>query len=136
MSWEKVTDFKAQVKVGDTLRIHTGYSESLKGTVTGIGVCGFLLQDSLKRYECYINFDNNIEVFRKPKRWRAGEGYIYYHTDMQHTVARGDWRLVEDNLNYKHGNYFETKEQAEEAARRIREVLKQYHNELDGGGKE
>lgn len=64
-------------------------------------------------------------------RWRAKEGEEYYAL----TSAFESVRLVEngdniDNLFWKVLTYFRTKEQAGEAAKRVRETLRKYHEEI------
>lgn len=63
--------------------------------------------------------------------WRAKKGCIYYFTDgidasvMQNTDA--DDKV--DRLLWRSCNYFRTREQAGEAARRVKETLRKYHEE-------
>lgn len=65
-------------------------------------------------------------------RWRAKKGGSYYSTDsvcisvMQNTEA--DDKV--DRLLWRSFNYFRTAEQAEEAARRVKETLRKYHEEI------
>lgn len=64
-------------------------------------------------------------------RWRAEEGGGYYSIDTDIEV----WKYFEDNDTcdnklYNALNYFHTKEQAEEVAKRIKEVLRKYHEEI------
>ena len=64
-------------------------------------------------------------------RWRAeikGE-YFSIDTDIQVCKMFEDNEVCDDAF-YNAFNYFRTKEQAEEAARRVREVLRQYHEEI------
>lgn len=64
-------------------------------------------------------------------RWRAkkGEEYRFMNTDFTtvYTTELGD---DIDTKRYNALNYFHTKEQAEEAAKRIKEVLYKYHEEI------
>ena len=74
----------------------------------------------------------NAEEKRVEKiRWRAkgGERYFYVYNQGSVTVYKDDGYHVDENL-YEYGNYFHTREQAEEAARRIKEVLHKYHEEI------
>lgn len=75
----------------------------------------------------------------KPKRWRANlNGGKYYH--IAHADFQYDTRVVwcEEDINYGNadkrrydfGNYFRTKEQAQEAMRRVKETLDNYHKEI------
>lgn len=64
-------------------------------------------------------------------RWRAEEDREYYSIDVDMKV----YKFFEDNEEcdntlYDALNYFRTKEQAEEAARRVKEVLRNYHEEI------
>ena len=61
-------------------------------------------------------------------RWRAKKNEDYYFVDMDLTAAN----LTEtyssfDNKLWDNLNYFRTKEQAEEAAKRVKETLRKYH---------
>ena len=64
-------------------------------------------------------------------RWRAEEGDEYFAIDTAIQVCN----LFEDNgacdnAFYDALNYFHTKEQAEEAAKRVKETLRNYHEEI------
>ena len=64
-------------------------------------------------------------------RWRAKKGKEYYYVGNQGSVMidiEGDYCI--DEKRYKSGNYFRTKEQAEEAAKRMEEVLRKFHEEI------
>lgn len=74
----------------------------------------------------------NAEEKRVEKvRWRAeiGEKYFSIDTDLQ-VCKFFDNNGVCDNAFYDALNYFRTKEQAEEAADRVEEVLCKYHEEI------
>lgn len=74
----------------------------------------------------------NVKEKRVEKiRWRAkgGERYFYVYNQGSVTVYKDDGYHVDENL-YEYGNYFRTSEQAEEAARRMKEVLRKYHEEI------
>lgn len=64
-------------------------------------------------------------------QWRAEKGGVYYFTDSclktANTVEVG-YRV--DTNRYNALNYFHTKEQAEEAAKRMKETLRKYHEEI------
>ena len=64
-------------------------------------------------------------------RWRAkeGEGYCYVGNQGIVIVDKENGYCV-DKIKHEFGNYFRTYEQAEEAARRVREALRQYHEEI------
>ena len=64
-------------------------------------------------------------------RWRAKKGGYYYFIDVNLTVKSiDDTYSTFDNELCDAFNYFRTKEQAEEAARRVRETLRKYHEEI------
>lgn len=74
----------------------------------------------------------NAEEKRVEKiRWRAETkgGYFSIDTDIQVCKMFEDNEVCDDAF-YNAFNYFRTKEQAEEAARRVREVLRKYHEEI------
>ena len=64
-------------------------------------------------------------------RWRAKKGDRFYCFDTDFSVLDG---LEEgsklDDSSWRSYNYFRTVEQVEEAARRIKEVLHKYHEEI------
>ena len=74
----------------------------------------------------------NTEEKRVEKiRWRAEDGKKYYLVGNQGSVMidiEGDYCI--DEKRHKSGNYFRTKAQAEEAAKRVKEVLHKYHEEI------
>lgn len=68
---------------------------------------------------------------RKAKRWRADKLDSYYYVGEEirfHTSLDG--YSIYDNEMYLNFNYFRTEQQAQEAARRIKEVLRDYHEEI------
>lgn len=71
------------------------------------------------------------EKYGIKKRWRAekNESYWFVSFDCLSHLATDDFSHV-DKEYYELGNYFKTREQAEEACRRVKEVLKQYQEEL------
>ena len=63
-------------------------------------------------------------------RWRAEEGREYYSIDTDIEVYKYfEGNDARDNKFYDASNYFHTEEQAKEAAKRIKEVLRNYHEE-------
>lgn len=74
----------------------------------------------------------NAEEKRVEKiRWRAKKGENYYFFDANLLVRSiDDTYSTFDNELCDAFNYFRTKEQAEEAARRVRETLRKYHEEI------
>lgn len=74
----------------------------------------------------------NAEEKRVEKlRWRADVGVKYYFVDSLLDVLyiKECWSSL-CNKHYSARNYFRTEEQAEEAAKRIKEVLRNYHEEI------
>lgn len=78
--------------------------------------------------------DKAYLIVRKvAKRWRAEVNCGYYYVacrgnvdvdvEVEHTHP------IDDGL-HNHGNYFRTREQAEEASRRIKKALGAYHEEI------
>ena len=64
-------------------------------------------------------------------RWRAPEGHKYLYCSIDSTVVNTtDCRYELDYKMYKYGNYFRTEKQAEEAAKRVKEALRKYHEEI------
>ncbi|MDE6436633.1 MAG: hypothetical protein K2K69_03895 [Muribaculaceae bacterium] len=67
---------------------------------------------------------------RKPKRWRADEGGSYWHFGSTGKAAiRSEYRTTLDNSRYSIGNYFRTKEDAEQAVEVVREALTKFHEQ-------
>lgn len=75
---------------------------------------------------------NNEEKQVEKIRWRAKEGEYYFVLGRKtFEVYCHTERFDEiDAKLYNCGNYFRTQEQTAEAARRVREVLRQYHDEI------
>ena len=67
----------------------------------------------------------------EPKRWKPKDGNGYYVIRSSGIVV---YTISHDTLSnectYNFGNCFQTKEQAIEAARRVRETLRNFHKEL------
>ena len=74
----------------------------------------------------------NAEEKRVEKiRWRADAGKDYYFIDVDLIVKSiDDTYSTFDYKLWDALNYFRTQEQAEEAAKRVQEVLRQYHEEI------
>lgn len=124
----------------------------------GINVCGLLsFSESLSDRWCnddlsYATEEEKQLLFDKMKekglkwnaeekrvekiRWRAEEGKIYYYVNNEMYVSSTRSPKVGEHLYDYEGrsflsyNYFRTIEQAKEAARRMKEVLIQYHEEI------
>lgn len=75
----------------------------------------------------------NAEEKRVEKiRWRAKKGDAYYRIDLIGNVfCETDRRTDVDNMFYDTLNHFRTEEQAEEAAKRVKEVLRKLHEEIE-----
>ena len=74
----------------------------------------------------------NAEKKRVEKiRWRAKRHETYYSVHMCLSVVNTieTYKSFDDKL-WDNFNYFRTKEQAEEAAKRVRETLRKYHEEI------
>ena len=64
-------------------------------------------------------------------RWRAKKGEAYCRMGLGGGVLYEiDGRIEADNVFYDTLNYFHTEEQTREAARRVKEVLRKYHEEI------
>lgn len=64
-------------------------------------------------------------------RWRAKKGGDYYFIDVDLTgKSLNDTYSTFDNKLWDALNYFHTEEQTAEAAKRVREALRQYHEEI------
>lgn len=67
-------------------------------------------------------------------RWQAKNGEYYYHINADGFVSAAKHTdYITDYYRYNFGNYFRTKEQTEEAAKRMQETLLNYHKELNCG---
>ena len=69
-----------------------------------------------------------------PKRWRAEDGNYYYHVDDEFIIQKEveDYMIL-DNNRYNIGNYFRTKEEAEEYAEYIKKCSLEWHEKKGGG---
>lgn len=134
MPWEKITDFKSQVKVGDKLRdIYNG-----PHIVTVIGEKYYLLQsESFVEEQVDLQVDpcrpKLREIYRKPERWtpKQGEQYWYVTSKGYADESTRCW----DSTDY-FDNCFRTEAQAEEAAKRVRKTIHDYQEELMEEGEE
>ncbi len=72
------------------------------------------------------------EGWRPPrKRWKPKKGDTYYWFDSHYHVRNYCWNNdTIDNFMFTSDNCFRTEEQAKEAAKRVREVLDKYHDEI------
>ena len=87
-----------------------------------------LLFDKMKEQELQWNAEEKrVEKIR----WRAKEGEEYFMIEADVKVkAYRDDNDEDDNTLYNALNYFRTIEQAEEAAKRVKETLMKYHEEI------
>lgn len=74
----------------------------------------------------------NAEEKRVEKiRWRAKKGEAYCRIDLRGDVfCEIDRRTDVDNMFYDTLNHFRTEDQAREAAKRVKETLRKYHEEI------
>ena len=64
------------------------------------------------------------------KHWRANKGEFYYYiVDFIFSTSYVDERSLDDDFNYKIGNYFKTKEQADKVAKEIENILNKHKND-------
>lgn len=87
-----------------------------------------LLFDKMK--EQHLRWNAEKKCVEK-LRWRAedGEEYCYVGNQGIVIVDKENGYSV-DKIKHEFGNYFRTYEQAEEAANRVKETLRQYHEEI------
>lgn len=74
----------------------------------------------------------NAEEKRVEKiRWRAKKGYIYHRLTcyLRSTNERDDYQTWDQKCHDSY-NYFHTEEQTKEAAKRVKETLRKYHEEI------
>lgn len=68
------------------------------------------------------------EKYGIKKRWRAEEDNEYYYIDSEFSIrSDNDNYVVVDNNKYMNGNYFKTKEEAEEYAKYIKKCSLEWH---------
>ena len=80
-------------------------------------------------YDYSIIDFNNLPERQKPKRWRAKEGEIYYSFTSKFKVEDFyDTKRFLDNKAYDSGNYFQTKEEAQEVADKLNKYLQELIN--------
>lgn len=68
----------------------------------------------------------------KPERWRAKDGDAFWYVQSWISVAESEESIgnLQSNFLFEKGNYFRTKEQAEEAAKRVHACLLAYQEEI------
>jgi hypothetical protein len=77
----------------------------------------------------------------EPQRWEPEKGERYYYVTTRAKACSGIYQEAYDcgrytidiylSDMYNNGNLFQTSEQAEEAARRVRQLLLNYHKEIN-----
>ena len=87
-----------------------------------------LLFDKMK--EDFLQWDTEEKRVEKV-RWKAdvGEKYYFINSSLDIIEREECWSVL-CNEHYSVSNYFRTEKQALEALKRIKETLKNYHNEL------
>lgn len=69
----------------------------------------------------------------KPKRWRAEYDREYWFVGDAFQVHKAfEFCNIYDDTRYEAGNYFQTKEQAEVVAKKIKALLQEEQNKLSG----
>ena len=72
------------------------------------------------------------EKYGTKKRWRAKRSGYYFYTDFQ---FKTDWTVEafseEDDISYNLGNYFETKQEAQEYAEYMKKRSLEWHEKRD-----
>lgn len=87
-----------------------------------------LLFDKMKEQGLRWNAEEKrVEKIRR--RAKKGENYYFFDANLL-VRSIDDTYSTFDNELWDAFNYFRTKEQAEEAARRVKEVLRKYHEEI------
>lgn len=82
------------------------------------------------RFECCIPYEGNEALLGttdspKPKRWRAKKNCEYYYINSrEEVVADLEGCTVVDDEHFNIGNYFRTREEAEEMANKFKQMLK------------
>ena len=72
------------------------------------------------------------EKYGDKKRWRAEEDNEYYYIDSEFSIrSDNDNYVISDNNKYMNGNYFRTKEQAEEYAEYMRQKSLEWHEKRE-----
>ena len=72
------------------------------------------------------------EKYGIKKRWRAEEDNEYYYIDSEFSIrSDNDNYVISDNNKYMNGNYFRTKEQAEEYAEYMRQKSLEWHEKRE-----
>ena len=89
-----------------------------------------------RRYRFYEKELDALPEWFEPviERWKPKEGDTYWVIWTNGDFIDFEWDdYEEDQRKYNFGNCFQTREQAEEAVRRVRKTLLDYHQELAEG---
>jgi len=86
----------------------------------------------------YKNINGGIPKYKidwydevEPPRWRADKGFSYFYSNRWFNVERDtDLHTNWGTSLYNSGNYWQTKEQAIEYARRCKALALEYHKEI------
>ena len=93
----------------------------------GINICD---EEQKKMIEEKVRLIN--KKYGVKKRWRAKQGEYFYYIDFLFEVEQTVEAFVEgDDAIYKSGNYFETKEEAQEYAEYIKKCSLEWHEKRD-----
>ena len=118
-------DFKNQLSICDNPDYHWGSSVLRLATDEEKQ----LLFDKMREQRLQWNAEKKrVEKIR----WRAKRGehyFVLYRTAFEVDCYTESFDEIDAKL-YNCGNYFRTKEQAEEAAKRVKEVLHKFHEEI------
>ena len=81
-----------------------------------------------EKREIEVKVRNINEKYGIKKRWRAEEDNEYYYIDSEFSIrSDNDNYVIPDNNKYMNGNYFRTKEQAEEYAEYMKKKSLEWH---------
>lgn len=99
----------------------------------------FIDEETLQRYELHgtmpiVNPDFIIIKPTEPERWRASRSDQYWYVDDISIVPAEDTETGHDfdDQRWRSGNYFALWDDANAAAKQIREVLKQAQEAING----
>lgn len=129
MIWVKVQNFDQDVKVGDKISVEDASYREYSGIVTAIGERTYLLKDGSSE-ETAWDFKYDAKVWREPKRWRAAHGTDYYFVFDSSVESESDLRGEISSSRFDMGNYFRTKEQAQEFSDECKKVAQRLHEKF------
>jgi hypothetical protein len=108
------------------------YTNEKDGTVTKVGLCDIELGDAWMPIPKRIYPAPYVKP--EPQRWKPRDSEAYYAVVGSHLTnfIQAYWGDdIMHEARFKDGNVFQTKEQALEASRRLRETFLNYHKELN-----